>query len=61
MALDEFNFLLADSFVMGVQYGNRTGLCDLITPLPTEQALVAMAQFGKENHATSDMYDSRAL
>jgi hypothetical protein len=49
MRTDDFMFYYADIFVEGVQYGHRTGLCDMLASMKgstNEDIFIAVTDFG---------------
>lgn len=60
----DFFFYLADIYTLGVQYGNRTYLCDFLMENSGYDMLTqlrAVAKFGKNSGMYYDQYDAVAL
>ena len=65
MRTDDFMFYYADIFVEGVQYGNRTGLCELLRDnqdASDEEIFKAVTEFGANVAGVNPPdYDTREL
>lgn len=61
---DDFFFYLADIYTIGVQYGRRTQLCDMLmgnAMQKTDDQLAAVANFGLESRLDYYQYYSTSL
>lgn len=60
----DFMFYLADVFTLGVQYGGRSTLCDMLTSIassPMNLQLPVVKQYADKNNVSLRQYDRNAL